>query len=79
MAVADIFSAITEERPYRKGMKRSQIERILRENVETGATCGVVTRMLLENFDDVNAARDAASHDAGGRYFSDLGMVPSSW
>ena len=69
MAVADIFSAITEERPYRKGMQRNAVERIMRENVERGETCGMVTSVLLDHYDDVNVARDLASHEAGGRYF----------
>lgn len=72
MAVADIFSAVAEERPYRPGMQREAIERVMRDNVASGATCEVVTDVLLAHFDEVNAARDAASHDAGGRYFAAL-------
>ena len=72
MAVADIFSAVAEERPYRPGMQREAIERVMRDNVASGATCEVVTDVLLAHFDEVNAARDAASHEAGGRYFAAL-------
>ena len=72
MAVADIFSAVSEERPYRKGMERDAVEHVMRESVERGETSEPVTRMLLEHFDDVNAARDQASHEAGGRYFAAL-------
>ncbi|MDO4537533.1 MAG: HD domain-containing protein [Coriobacteriales bacterium] len=70
MAVADIFSAVTEVRPYRAGMEREAVERVMRDNVANGATSGVITDLLLKNYDDVNAARDQASREAGGRYFS---------
>lgn len=78
MAVADIFSAISEERPYRAGMPREQVERIMRENVKRGATCGAVTRVLFEHFDEVDQARDEASHEAGGRYFAQLEQAKSA-
>ena len=36
MAVADVFSAITEDRPYRKGMAEDSVKAIMRENAERG-------------------------------------------
>lgn len=73
LAIADIFSAITEERPYRAGMTRDQAADILQENVKAGAICGDAVALLLDNYDQVDAARDAASHLAGKRYFDSLG------
>ena len=69
MAVADVFSAITEDRPYRKGMPEEKVKAILRENAEKGELSPLLTDLLIANFDTVNAARDRASQEAGGRYF----------
>ena len=73
MAVADIFSAITEERPYRAGMERAKAEAVLADNVRNGDICGEVVSLLLENYEEVDAARDAKSRIAGKRYFASLG------
>ncbi len=70
MAVADIFSAITEERPYRKPMSREQAMRVMWENVERGEISGEIVKLLDENFDTVNEARMIRSREAGARYFA---------
>jgi HD-GYP domain-containing protein (c-di-GMP phosphodiesterase class II) len=69
MAVADIFSAITEDRPYRRPMSREQTIRVMRDNVEAGALAKSIVDVLLDNFDDVNEQRDQASRIEGRRYF----------
>lgn len=69
MAVADVFSAITEDRPYRKGMPEEKVKTILRENADRGELSGLITELLIANFDAVNTARDLASREAGKRYF----------
>lgn len=70
MAVADIFSAITEERPYRKPMSREQAMKVMRENVERGEISGEIVKLLDENYDTVNEARMKRSQEAGARYFA---------
>ena len=50
MAVADIFTAITEPRPYREGMGRDQRIHVLRSMVDSGAICGRVVAAVLDNF-----------------------------
>ena len=72
MAVADIFSAITEVRPYRAGMDREQALKVMRENVQAGAICGKVVQMLETHYDEIDTARDLASREAGKRYFESL-------
>ena len=72
MAVSDIFSAITEDRPYRRGMEREQAVRVLRENAAAEALSGNVTELLIANFDAVNAARERASREAGKRYYASI-------
>jgi HD-GYP domain-containing protein (c-di-GMP phosphodiesterase class II) len=50
MAVADVFTAITEPRPYRKGMGRDQAVSTLRSMVNIGALCGRAVASLLDHF-----------------------------
>ena len=72
MAVADIFSAIAEVRPYRAGMKREQALKVMRENVENGSVCGNVVRLLEEHYDEVDAAREKESREVGQRYYQSI-------
>lgn len=69
MAVSDVFSAITEDRPYRKGMDREQALSVLRGDAARGALSGDVVELLVKNFDAINEARDKAARAAGRRYY----------
>lgn len=77
MAVADVFSAITEDRPYRKGMPEDKVKSILRENADRGELSRLIVDLLIANFDVVNAAREHASKEAGGRYFRAMRNIPA--
>lgn len=72
LAVSDVFSAITEERPYRKGMEKEKVISILRENVESGALSGSIVELLIDHYDEIDAARDRESREAGRRYFRSI-------
>ena len=72
MAVADIFSAITEVRPYRAGMNRDQALNVMRENVENGSICGKVVKLLEDHYDEVDNAREKESREVGQRYYKSL-------
>ena len=72
MAVADIFSAITEVRPYRAGMTREQAMAVLKGNVEAGAICGRIVGLLEAHYDEIDGAREKESRIAGQRYFESL-------
>lgn len=74
MAVADIFSAITEVRPYREGMKREQALKVMRENVTRGDICEKVVALLEAHYDAIDAAREKESREAGQRYFRSLAL-----
>jgi len=50
MAVADIFTAITEPRPYREGMGRDQRIHVLRSMAGSGAICSRTVATVLDNF-----------------------------
>lgn len=74
MAVADIFSAITEVRPYRAGMDKEQAQKVLMENAERGEICSVVVKLLMDHYDEVDAAREQRSREVGKRYYESLGL-----
>lgn len=72
MAVADIFSALAEVRPYREGLPRDTIENIFADNIVSGKLCHEVVELLFENYDEIDDAREKASRDSGARYFAML-------
>lgn len=73
MAVADIFSAITEIRPYRPSMSKEQAIRVLREDVDNEAIDGSIVDLLIANYEQIDSSRDRASREAGKRYFDYIG------
>jgi putative nucleotidyltransferase with HDIG domain len=68
MAVADVFTAVTEDRPYRKGMTYDEAIAALEKLVKNGGLDGDVVETLIRNYADIDAARHteqaeyAASH-----------------
>nr|MCR5088250.1 phosphohydrolase [Oscillospiraceae bacterium] len=74
LAVADIFSAITEDRPYRRGMEKEKAMAILRGDAERGDISTGIVELLAENYGRVNAAREKASEAAGRRYRESMGQ-----
>lgn len=57
MAVADIFTAVTEDRPYRKGMTNSEVMKIIKQHCLDGALDANVVATLEKFFDDINYRR----------------------
>jgi HD-GYP domain-containing protein (c-di-GMP phosphodiesterase class II) len=53
LAVADVFTAITENRPYREGMKDQDCIRILNSMMADNALSPTVVKVLLENFSEI--------------------------
>ncbi len=74
MAVADIFSAITEVRPYRDGMDHDTAMKVMWSNVENGTLDGDLVKLLEDNYLVVDEAREKESREAGARYFKSLEM-----
>lgn len=60
MAVADVFTAITEERPYRTGMTPGEALSVLDGMVSNAALDPNVVTLLRNNFDRTNQIREAA-------------------
>ncbi len=73
MAVADIFSALSEIPPYRPGLKKDEVVKIMRENERNRAIDPDITDVLVSNYDDINTARDVLSREVGKKYFELLG------
>jgi len=72
MAVADIFSAITELRPYRAGMDREAAMEVLAGDVVSGGIDGDLVALLGERYEEVDAAREEASRTEGARYYESI-------
>lgn len=53
MAVADIFTALAENRPYRKGMDQKEIVRIMRQFADRNLIDSKLVRLLLFNYDEI--------------------------
>ncbi len=69
MTVADIFSAITEVRPYRKGMPKDKVIKIMKENAERGEISEYLVEILVSHYDEIDNVRAEVSKEAGRRYF----------
>jgi len=57
MAVADIFTAVLEDRPYRAGMSKDQAVSVLREGAAGNATDPRIVEALIEDFEHINDMR----------------------
>ena len=64
MAVADVLTAITEDRPYRAGMAPEKAMGILTSMAEGGVLDPSVVELARVNFDQVNQARGLAQSSA---------------
>ncbi|MBM7867839.1 HD domain-containing protein [Heliobacterium gestii] len=51
VAVADIFSALVEDRPYREGLRREKVESILRQMVKENAIDGDLADLLCQQYE----------------------------
>ena len=69
MAVADIFAAIAEVRPYRAGMKREQALGILNDSAKNGEIDSDLVALLSEHYEDIDSLRETAAQVEGARYF----------
>jgi len=79
MAVADVFTAITENRPYRKGMEDSKAIGVLNNMVSGGAIDANIVDLLVNNYDEINKIREKAQNEASEKYnqFTNDGSVSS--
>jgi response regulator RpfG family c-di-GMP phosphodiesterase len=70
VAVADIFTALTEERPYRRGMSGREASGILGAMAEEGALDHDVVALMSHNRGEAAMIRRLAQEGASGRYLA---------
>ena len=72
MAVADVFTALAEDRPYRPGMSPGQAMEVLQDMARDKALDEGLVRLLQDHYDELDAVRvaaqDAARADFQGFY-----------
>ena len=68
MAVADVFTGITEDRPYRAGMPVVEAVRVLEEMAATNRLDARLVGLLLANFGELNRVRAEAQARAVREY-----------
>ncbi len=79
MAVADVYTALTEDRPYRKSMSSGRALAILDEMVRSDSLDGDVVSMLKRNFNDVRHFLNEVEQSTNSEYkrFSIISSPPS--
>ncbi len=68
VAVADVFTAVTEDRPYRAGMDKKSALQVLRKMADKHKLDPDVVMLLKENFEEVNVCRLLAQEVTGNEY-----------
>jgi HD-GYP domain-containing protein (c-di-GMP phosphodiesterase class II) len=68
MAVADVFTAITENRPYRQGMTYNSAKNVLDGMVVNNAIDGYVVSVLMDHYDEIYRIRESAQVEAVKNY-----------
>lgn len=68
MAVADIYTAVTEDRPYRKGMSIQKTTDLLYGMARHGAICLDTVSLLIEHCHEIAQLREEAADQAGMEY-----------
>jgi HD-GYP domain-containing protein (c-di-GMP phosphodiesterase class II) len=63
LALADIVTALTEERPYRNPMPKGKVAQIIKDMVRDGKLDTEVAAIVLDNFEEINAVRQLSQAD----------------
>ncbi len=75
MAVADIFTALAEDRPYRKGLDRQGVLSILQDMGKRNGLDRMVLRALEENYDAIEEVTKAKQAQAK-KFYDDAFSIP---
>ena len=68
MAVADFFVAVTEDRPYRAGMRKAEVGSAFKHAGSLQKFDSDIVSALLDNYQKVDQARILAQEIAAGEY-----------
>ena len=64
LQVADVFTAITEDRPYRRGMDFDQATKVLRQLGDTNKLDPIVVEVLIERYNEIDTLRSQGQTQA---------------
>ncbi|MCF7811403.1 HD domain-containing protein [bacterium] len=64
LAVADVFTALTEERPYRDGLDEAKTMKIIKSMVKSGALDVNIVNLIDSKFEIINKSRAEAQESA---------------
>ena len=73
MCVSDVFTAITEDRPYRPGMPQKEVTGVLRSMVKSGSIDGSIVKLLEQNLEEVNGVRHVSQTESREMYKDIIG------
>lgn len=68
IAVADVFTALTEDRPYRKGVSGKEAMLVLDVDVQKGELDGVLVKLLGDHLEEINQVRMTAQEASKKEY-----------
>lgn len=68
VAVSDVFTAITENRPYRQGMDADQAKSVLSKMATKNQLDPNITALLIHNYHELNALREKVQSDLTDEY-----------
>jgi HD-GYP domain-containing protein (c-di-GMP phosphodiesterase class II) len=68
MAVADIFAAISEDRPYRKGMPKERAVTVLQGMAANGGISPEICALLIDNYESISQARRESAQKSADNY-----------
>jgi HD-GYP domain-containing protein (c-di-GMP phosphodiesterase class II) len=68
MSVADVFTALAEPRPYRPGMERPRVMRLMGRMAKDGALDPELVGMVDKNYDELELACRSAQYEARSHY-----------
>lgn len=68
ISVADIFTALTEERPYRSGMPETKVKEILNDMIKEDKLDGDITGRVIEEYQDFARINREAQTSARRKY-----------
>jgi HD-GYP domain-containing protein (c-di-GMP phosphodiesterase class II) len=79
MAVADVLTALMEDRPYREGMPPKQAEKVIRDMADAQALDSDVVSELFRDLEPINQARIAAQSTSTMEYDSFSPTPSDQW
>ncbi len=78
VSVCDVFTALMENRPYRRGMKLGKVSTIVNTMVKNGMLDKDVTSILLDNLDEIDDIRHLVQIAANDEYNRWVENLPNS-